>query len=687
MDAALFLKIGADSSDLQREMKASSKSVNEFEDSAKSGGQAGGGLFGALGDGVGKVAMLAGGVGIAAGAIGGLVSFFGDASKASADEEQGIARLNAQLQASIPNWNGNTAAVDAAVNAAQAKAFSDDQARDSLAILVRATGDFSQAQKDQALAMDLARAKNIDLASASQIVANAEMGKLNSLKAVGVEITKGMSTQAALAALQQNVAGQADAYANTQAAATARIGMAWDNAKEDIGAAINQGLTPILSKLADFITSPAFQGAFEAIVGLLGTDLKIAFDVVGAAIDIVMPILQTIVGVITDFTTALQGTSDPLGGVTSGLSGLSSLIDTTVKPIVEAVLVQLAKFWIEIQPKLAAVWANIQQVIQTVWPIIQSVLQAGLKFVFDLWNNVWPGIQSVLSGVWDVIQGVVKVAWGVISGIIKVGLDILSGNWGAIWGDIQDALSTVWDGIKDIITGAWDIISGLFNVVLGELKTVWDTAWDGISTTVTNIWNSITSWVGQQIDEVKNKIALVTGAIKLIWDGFWDNVGKKVSEAWNGLVSTVKNFGDNIVGGIRDGFASAWNGFTGWIHDRLMELPEVVRNVLGIHSPSRVMAELGLNAAQGFLTGWSGGDGALLAAVGSTAAAMAGAGGRVASGASVSPLRALSSAAVANTPVINIRVYIDGVETSSDNVRVELEGLGTYQRLARPAAA
>src|SRR5690242_8438689 len=49
--------------------------------------------------------------------------------------------------------------------------------------------------------------------------------------------------------------------------------------------------------------------------------------------------------------------------------------------------------------------------------------------------------------------------------------------------------------------------------------------------------------------------------------------------------------GKGIVDGIQKGISDAWSKFTGWVSEQLNKLPDFVKQALGIHSPSRVMAE------------------------------------------------------------------------------------------------
>lgn len=160
------------------------------------------------------------GVGIAAWngltvAAGATVGVFGDAISSAIEEQKNIAKLDAALRANVEGWDGNTKAIEAQIRSRERLAFSDDDLRDSLALLVAATNDVGKAQAIQATAMDLARLKGIDLRTASEALIKVEAGQFRALKSLGIELRKGATQTEALAAVQAVASGQAAAYAET----------------------------------------------------------------------------------------------------------------------------------------------------------------------------------------------------------------------------------------------------------------------------------------------------------------------------------------------------------------------------------------------------------------------------------------------------------------------------------------
>lgn len=187
-------------------------------------------------------------------AIGGVVALGAgliDAAKAAAAEEVNVAKLGAALKANIAGWDGNTDAIEANIRAGERLAFSDDAQRESLALLVAATHDVTEAQKIQATAMDLARLKGISLEEASAALIKVEAGQFRALKGLGIVLKEGATRTEALAAVQEVAAGQAEAYAKTTTGATDRLANSFDNLQESVGRLVAPSLADAATSLAN----------------------------------------------------------------------------------------------------------------------------------------------------------------------------------------------------------------------------------------------------------------------------------------------------------------------------------------------------------------------------------------------------------------------------------------------------
>ena len=227
-------------------------------------------------------------------AVGKSVALLGDMVRQSRAEEVGITRLSTAVDNAGLSWKEHGAQIEKIIQARQRLAYSDGTLRDSLSILVAQTGSVTDALKLQLLAADLARGKNIDLATASEIVGKVAQGNVSILTRYGIVLKEGATAQEALAALQARFGGQAEAYANTAQGSADKLATAWGNAMETVGGAVD-GVLPIVANAATTWSGFGHEGILAA-------------------------------GAIATFAKAGQGTTPVLSGLRSGITALGGAL-------------------------------------------------------------------------------------------------------------------------------------------------------------------------------------------------------------------------------------------------------------------------------------------------------------------------------------------------------------------------
>jgi hypothetical protein len=209
------------------------------------------------------------GVGMAAwnalgGAVSGAESFLKDTVQSAMDNEASIAKLKTSLMDNVPAWDGNTEAIGKVLEARTKLGFSDTEQQDALAILVARTGDAAEALKIEAVAMDLARLKGIDLDAATKAISMGMMGSGKALKELGINVADYTDKTEVLGAVEAKAAGQADAFGNTTAGAMKEMQVSMEEVSRELGTA----LLPMLKTLADWIKDHAVPAVEDLGLGM-----------------------------------------------------------------------------------------------------------------------------------------------------------------------------------------------------------------------------------------------------------------------------------------------------------------------------------------------------------------------------------------------------------------------------------
>ena len=225
-------------------------------------------------------------VAAAAGAVALAVS---EMTNAAAEDAAQQARLEAAVKAAGAATGDYTTQIDDAITAGQAKAFSDDQTREALMSLVTATGDVTSATAELAVAQDIARFANVDLATAADAVAKANAGQDAQLAKLLPGMEKGATAADTLAAATAAAAGQADTYANSAKGMQEKGADAFGELGETLGTAflpIVEALVPVLTEVLGALAKllQAVIPPLIPLIKLLVVPIKLLADVLVVAV-------------------------------------------------------------------------------------------------------------------------------------------------------------------------------------------------------------------------------------------------------------------------------------------------------------------------------------------------------------------------------------------------------------------
>jgi hypothetical protein len=214
----------------------------------------------------------------AAVALGGLVAGLGDAVKGAMEDEQAQLLLARQLQKTTGATDAQIKSVEAYITQqGKLKGVTDDELRPALAGLVRATGSITEAQKAANLAMDVAAAKGMSLETVTKAMEKAYGGNMTALAKLSPELRQmikdGASMDEVMQAMSKTFGGAATDSANTAAGSMKRLGIALQEAKEGVGAAllpVVEKALPVLQMFAQWAQdNPDFVLAMAAAIGVL----------------------------------------------------------------------------------------------------------------------------------------------------------------------------------------------------------------------------------------------------------------------------------------------------------------------------------------------------------------------------------------------------------------------------------
>ena len=347
------------------------------------------------------------------------------------------------------------------------------------------------------------------------------------------------------------------------------------------------------------------------------------------------------------------GVTSAWNAITTFLTGVWTGISTTAATIFNGIRDFIVNVFTVIGALIVAPLQAIQNGINTVFGWILSFITQQMNSTNTVWSTIWTAIYNVVNTIFTLISGYISTVVNAIRTVIVVFLSLLKGDWQGAWDAIKNFFTTTWDGIKSFLTtildgiksiwtSVWTAVSQFFtNIwngivefltpiingikttignVLNAIKDTWTNIWNAVKSVASTIWNAIGGVVSTYIQNVRNTISTVLNAISGVWTSVWNRVSSFLGGIWNGITSAVSNGIQNVsntVGRIRDTVlgavsnAGSWlydagrdiiqgliNGIGGafqWVRNTISNLGSSLvgwaKNVLGIHSPSRIFRD------------------------------------------------------------------------------------------------
>ena len=325
---------------------------------------------------------------------------------------------------------------------------------------------------------------------------------------------------------------------------------------------IKEALQGTLEAIEPFTTGllEAVQAVSDAITRIYDEHLKPFFDsiaqglsdIFGKLLDgyntYIVPVLQNLG---TKFQELMEG---PFGEAIAKIENFIGKLIDALKLLWEEVLVPFFE-WIadNIMPVLAPIVEMIGgtalSVLKTIIKTIGNladILSGVIDFIVGVftgdWEKAWTGIKEIFGGVWELIKGILSGAWDAIKTIVSGAINVIKTVISAAWNGIKTLTSTIWNAIKTVISTVWKTIKNAVSSALTAVKTKISNVWNNVKESTSNAWQKVKEVVSNKVKEIWNKI---TGTFSNIWE-------------------TMRNVGSDIINGIIDGLASAWNTLVDW---------------------------------------------------------------------------------------------------------------------------
>lgn len=278
------------------------------------------------------------------------------------------------------------------------------------------------------------------------------------------------------------------------------------------------------------------------------------------------------------------------------MENLSASIGKKVLPIItqfSGLLNDLFAGNLSIEGFATRVGTEISNLISGFSANLPAMMEAGGQLIGSVVEGVSRSLPQVIAAGSQVLDQLVSGLQSGLPGMVESGMDALLGFLDTITAGLPNALQMGFDLLMTVAEGIINKIPDLIArlpVLVSEIAKFFTANFPKFVEMGGKLIFQTASGLIQSIPEIINA------------------AGDLVEALLTYFIYRVKGFldiGKNIVSGIWDGMKARWTDMTNWISQKVSGIVSTVKGVLGIHSPSKVFAEIGKYSAEGIGVGFS----------------------------------------------------------------------------------
>lgn len=348
---------------------------------------------------------------------------------------------------------------------------------------------------------------------------------------------------------------------------------------------ITIGITLIQTLVTAIVTAlpVIIQAAIQIINALVQGIAQMLPLIVQSAIQVITMFIQTIIPLIPQLIDA--GIQILMAVVNGIIQILPQLIDAAIQIMTTLLNAIVQNLPLIIDAGIKILDSLINGIIQVLPQIIDAVLQIVTKFTESIVQNLPKILDSGIKILEKLIEGIIKILPQIIDAVIKI---------------ITKFTETIVQKLPEIIDAGVQILTKLIEGIIKVLPQLVSAAIKLMGELLKAIIQHLPDLLSAGVELIG---ALIEGIISLLGEVFSSGVeiGGELLDSLGDI--DLFEIGANIIEGLIDGISSMASAAWEEAKSVASGIKDAVTGFLDIHSPSRVMRDIGIYTGQGLIKG------------------------------------------------------------------------------------
>ena len=243
----------------------------------------------------------------------------------------------------------------------------------------------------------------------------------------------------------------------------------------------------------------------------------------------------------------------------------------------------------------------------------EAMLAAAGEIISDLAAGIAAQLPGLMTTGVEIITQLAQNLTDTMPAMLDTGAEVLAALAQGIINATPALLTSATEIIAEFMLYLGDHADEIMDTGMQLLESLVIGITDNLPQLITSAAALIAKWAAALIAHLPDILKCGAAMLTTLVDGIvrsLENLAEaalacvaKLVGVWDGSMDEWGHIGENIVSGLLNGIKGAWNSLTKWVSDGINGLVSGVKGRLGIHSPSKVFDEIGVQVCNGLAQG------------------------------------------------------------------------------------
>lgn len=243
----------------------------------------------------------------------------------------------------------------------------------------------------------------------------------------------------------------------------------------------------------------------------------------------------------------------------------------------------------------------------------EAMLAAAGEIISDLASGIAEQLPGLMTTGVEIITQLAQSLTDTMPAMLDTGAEVLAALTQGIINATPALLTSATEIIAEFMLYLGDHADEIMDTGMQLLESLVIGITDNLPQLITAAAGLIAKWAAALIAHLPDILKCGAAMLTTLVDGIvcsLENLAEaalacvaKLVGVWDGSMDEWGHIGENIVSGLLNGIKGAWNSLAKWVSNGINGLVSGVKGRLGIHSPSKVFDEIGVQVCNGLAQG------------------------------------------------------------------------------------